>query len=150
MSPAIQGPTRRFVEAAFADVARRLHPILDVCRECGIRFALEVHPGQIAFDFYSAERTLEALDHREEFGFTFDPSHLHWQGVDPAEFVRHFADRIYHVHIKDIALQLGGRSSVLNSYLPYGDPRRGWEFRTPGPRRHRLGNRYSRTERDRL
>jgi sugar phosphate isomerase/epimerase len=126
------GPDATFVEAAFADVARRLHPILDVCRDCGIRFALEVHPGQIAFDFYSAERTLEALDHREEFGFTFDPSHLHWQGVDPAEFVRHFADRIYHVHVKDIALQLGGRSSVLNSYLPYGDSRRGWEFRTPG------------------
>ncbi len=29
-------------------------------------------------------------DGREEFGFTFDPSHLHWQGVDPVEFVRRF------------------------------------------------------------
>ena len=77
------------------------------------------------------ERSKHWID-REEFGFTFDPSHLHWQGIDPAEFLRHFADRIYHVHIKDIALQLDGRSSVLNSYLPYGDSRRGWEFRSPG------------------
>ena len=70
--------------------------------ECGIRFAFEVHPGQIAFDFYTPEMVLDALDGREEFGFTFDPSHFHWQGVDPVEFVRRFADRIYHVHVKDI------------------------------------------------
>jgi sugar phosphate isomerase/epimerase len=126
------GPDAAVVEAGFAEFARRVHPILDACREAGIRFAYEVHPGQIAFDLYSAERALQALDHRDEIGFTFDPSHFHWQGVDPAEFVRHFPDRIYHVHIKDIALQLDGRAGVLNSYLPYGDSRRGWEFRTPG------------------
>jgi len=126
------GPDAAVIEAGFAEFARRVNPILDVCREEGIRLALEVHPGQIAFDFYSAERTLAALEHREEFGFTFDPSHFHWQGIDPVEFLRNFGDRIYHVHIKDMTLQLGGRSGVLNSYLPYGDPRRGWEFRTPG------------------
>ena len=88
-------------------------PILDVCRDCGVKFAFEVHPGQIAFDLYSAEMALDALDGREEFGFTFDPSHLHWQGVDPVEFVRRFPDRIFHVHIKDVALTLNGRSGLL-------------------------------------
>jgi sugar phosphate isomerase/epimerase len=111
---------------------RQWQPILDVCRETGIRFAFEVHPGQIAFDFYSAEMVLEALDGREEFGFTFDPSHLHWQGIDPADFLRRFPDRIYHVHIKDVALNLSGKNGILNSYLPAGDARRGWEFRSPG------------------
>ena len=82
-----------------------------------MRFAFEVHPGQIAFDLYSAEMALDALDGREEFGFTFDPSHLHWQGVDPVEFVRRFPDRIYHVHVKDAALTLNGRAGVLNGYL---------------------------------
>jgi sugar phosphate isomerase/epimerase len=125
-------PGAATIDAGFAEFARRVHPILDACREAGVRFALEVHPGQIAFDLYSAERTLEAVEHRDEFGFTFDPSHFHWQGVEPAEFVRHFPDRILHVHVKDIVLQLGGRSSVLNSHFPYGDSRRGWEFRTPG------------------
>jgi sugar phosphate isomerase/epimerase len=97
-----------------------------------VRFAAEVHPGQIAFDLYTAERALEALDGREEFGFLFDPSHLHWQGVDPVAFLRRFPDRVYHVHVKDVALTLDGRSGVLNSLLPAGDPRRGWAFRSPG------------------
>jgi sugar phosphate isomerase/epimerase len=126
------GPSAETVRAGFADLARKWNPILDVFRDCGVRFACEVHPGQLAFDLYSAEMALNALDGREEFGFLFDPSHLHWQGVDPAEFLRRFPDRIYHVHVKDIALNLNGRNGLLGSYLPYGDPRRGWDFRSPG------------------
>jgi sugar phosphate isomerase/epimerase len=107
-------------------------PLLDICRECGVRFAAEVHPGQFAFDYHSGDMLLNALRDRDEFGFTLDPSHLHWQGIDPVEFVRHFGERIYHVHIKDAAIRLDGRSSLLNSGLPHGDRRRGWEFRVPG------------------
>jgi sugar phosphate isomerase/epimerase len=122
----------REVADAFRLFARRWDAILDVCRETGIRFAFEVHPGQIAYDLYSAEVALDAIGGREEFGFLFDPSHLHWQGVDPLEFVHRFSDRIVHVHVKDAALALNGRSGILNSYLPPGDPRRGWDFRSPG------------------
>jgi sugar phosphate isomerase/epimerase len=125
-------PTATVVAAGLEEFARRWHPVLDVCRECGVRFACEVHPGQVAFDYYTAEMAVDALDGREEFGFTFDPSHLHWQGIDPVEFVRRFAGRIYHVHVKDAVLALNGRSGVLGSYLPPGDPRRGWDFRAPG------------------
>ena len=75
---------------------------------------------------------LDALDGREEFGFTFDPSHFHWQGIEPAEFLRRFPQRIYHVHVKDAALALNGRNGLLNSYLAPGDSRRGWHFRSPG------------------
>lgn len=133
--PGVQGyPQNTSDEVAngLRQFAHKWQPILDVCQECGVRFALEVHPGQVAFDLYSAEMVLDAIDGREEFGFTLDPSHLHWQGVDPVEFVRRFPDRIFHVHIKDITLTLNGRSGILGSYLPYGDPRRGWEFRAPG------------------
>src|SRR4051812_5360477 len=105
-------PSADLVAEALREFARRWAPILDVCQECGVRYAFEVHPGQIAFDLYSAEMALDALDGREEFGFTFDPSHLHWQGVDPAEFVRRFADRIYHVHVKDVAITLNGRGGL--------------------------------------
>ncbi len=125
-------PTAADVRAGLEEFARRWNPILDVCRDCGVRFAAEVHPGQVAFDVYSAEAALDALGGREEFGFTFDPSHLHWQGVDPVEFLRRFPNRIFHVHIKDAALTLNGKSGLLNSYLPPGDPRRGWDFRSPG------------------
>ena len=114
------------------DFAERWNPILDAAADAGVRFAFEVHPGQIAFDYYSAEMALEAIEGREEFGFLFDPGHLHYLGVDPVQFIRRFGDRIYHVHIKDVSLTLDGRSSILNSYLPPGDRRRGWHFRAPG------------------
>jgi sugar phosphate isomerase/epimerase len=120
------------IDAGFALLAERFNPILDVFGECGVKFALEVHPTEIAFDLYTAQRALEALDHRDEFGFNFDPSHLLWQGVDPVEFIRAFPDRIYHVHVKDAITKLNGRSGILASHLNFGDPRRGWDFRSPG------------------
>ncbi len=120
------------IDAGFELLAERFNPILDVFGECGVKFALEVHPTEIAFDLYTAQRALEALDHREEFGFNFDPSHLHWQGVDPVEFIRAFPDRIFHVHVKDAITTLDGKSGILASHLNFGDHRRGWDFRSPG------------------
>jgi sugar phosphate isomerase/epimerase len=120
------------IEDGYKLLAERFNPILDVFGECGVKFALEVHPTEIAFDLYSAEKALEALDYREEFGFNFDPSHLIWQGVDPVEFIRAFPDRIYHVHVKDAIQTLNGKSGLLSSHLNFGDPRRGWDFRSPG------------------
>ncbi len=120
------------IERGFSEFADLWNPILDVFGECGVRFALEVHPAEIAFDLHTARRALEAIDHREEFGFNFDPSHLVWQGVDPVEFIRAFPERIYHVHMKDVLVTLDGRSGILGSHLTFGDPNRGWNFRSPG------------------
>jgi sugar phosphate isomerase/epimerase len=123
---------RSMIDAGYELLAERWNPILDVFQECGVKFALEVHPTEIAFDIYSAEAALKALDNREEFGFNFDPSHLIWQGVDPVEFIRYFPNRIYHVHMKDAAVTLNGRTGINSSHLPFGDPRRGWDFRSVG------------------
>lgn len=120
------------IDDGFKHFADCWNPILDVFGQCGVRFALEVHPTEIAFDIYTAERALEALDHRPEFGFNFDPSHLYWQGVDPVEFIRRFPDRIFHCHVKDAVTTLDGRSGILASHLNFGDHRRGWDFRSPG------------------
>jgi sugar phosphate isomerase/epimerase len=120
------------IEDGFKLFADRWNPILDVFAECGVRFALEVHPTEIAFDLVTARRALDAIDNREEFGFNFDPSHLIWQGVEPVEFIREFPDRIYHMHVKDAIVTLNGRSGILGSHLNFGDPRRGWDFRSPG------------------
>ena len=83
-----------WIDEGFKLLAERFNPILDVFGECGVKFALEVHPTEIAFDLYTAERTLDTLGWREEFGFNFDPSHLIWQGVDPVEFIRRFPKQI--------------------------------------------------------
>ena len=120
------------IEGGFKLLAERWNPILDVFAECGVKFALEVHPTEIAFDTITAKRALEALDGREEFGFNFDPSHLHWQGVEPAAFIDEFPERIYHVHIKDAAVTLDGKSGILSSHLDFGAAGRGWDFRSPG------------------
>ncbi len=120
------------LEDGYKQFAERWNPILDVFQECGVRFALEVHPTEIAYDIYSTKRALEAIDHRREFGFNFDPSHLIWQGVDPVEFIREFEDRIYHVHMKDACTTLNGRTGILASHLRFGDARRGWDFRSMG------------------
>lgn len=123
---------RSMIDAGYKQFADRWNPILDVFGECGVRFALEVHPTEIAFDIYSTHRALEAIENRPEFGFNFDPSHLIWQGVNPVEFIREFSKRIYHVHMKDAEQTLNGRSGILSSHLSFGDARRGWDFRSVG------------------
>ena len=120
------------IEDGFAYFAEMWNPILDVFDECGVKFALEVHPTEIAFDIVTAQKALETLDNRKTFGFNFDPSHLLWQMVDPVMFLREFPDRIYHVHMKDAAHQLNGRSGILSSHLNFGHPDRGWDFRSLG------------------
>jgi sugar phosphate isomerase/epimerase len=120
------------IDAGYKDFADRWIPILDVCQENGIKFGLEVHPTEIAYDIITFERALEAVNHHPAFGANFDPSHLIHQFVDPAEFIAAFPDRIYHVHVKDSKVKLTGRNSILSSHLDFGDPRRGWDFVSPG------------------
>jgi sugar phosphate isomerase/epimerase len=120
------------VEDAFKLVVDLWNPILDEFDRCGVKFALEVHPTEIAFDYYTTEKLLNAFGRRPAFGLNFDPSHLVWQGVNPALFLRDFSDRVYHVHMKDAAVVLDGRSGILGSHIEFGDNRRGWNFRSLG------------------
>lgn len=120
------------VEAGFADFAARWRPILDEFQRVGVRFALEVHPTEIAYDIHTTHRALAAVKHHPAFGFNFDPSHLYWQFVDPVKFIRAFPDRMFHCHIKDAVRRLDGETGVLASHLAFGDARRGWDFRSPG------------------
>ena len=120
------------VERGYDEVAQRFDPILDVFEGEGVRFGLEVHPTEIAYDFVTARRTLAAFGRRESFGFNLDPSHFAPQFLDAAEFAREFGDRVYHVHVKDAKRRLDGRRSILASHLPFGDSDRGWDFVSPG------------------
>jgi sugar phosphate isomerase/epimerase len=124
--------TRAMIDAAFDEIVGLWTPILDEFDACGVSFALEVHPTEIAFDYYTAKRLLEEFGGRKTLGFNFDPSHLYWQGIKPELFLRDFADRIMHVHMKDVAVTLDGRASILGSHLDFDDSRRGWNFRSLG------------------
>ncbi|HEX5501895.1 MAG TPA: sugar phosphate isomerase/epimerase family protein [Thermomicrobiales bacterium] len=120
------------IDAGYRDFAARWRPILDVFHHEGVRFALEVHPSEIAYDLITARRALDAVDGHPAFGFNFDPSHFIHQFINPVFFIEEFPDRVFHVHVKDSRVQLTGRSSILASHLDFGDPRRGWDFVSPG------------------
>lgn len=121
------------IEAGYREFADRWNPIFDIFDEVGVKFGLEVHPTEIAYDFVTTEKALDAVGRRPAFGINFDPSHLVHQHLDSAAFIDEFADRIYHVHVKDSKIRVSdGRRSILGSHLNFGDPRRGWDFVSPG------------------
>ncbi len=98
-----------------------------------MKFALEVHPTEIAFDIATAQRAIEALDGHESFGFNYDPSHLGYQGVDYVKFIYDFGDRIFHCHMKDAWWDHGdGSVGVFGGHTEFADPRRFWDFRSIG------------------
>jgi sugar phosphate isomerase/epimerase len=120
------------IDAGYEDFAERWGPIIDVFDQEGVRFGLEVHPTEIAYDFVTTRLTLAAIDRRPGFGINFDPSHLVPQFLDPAAFLDEFSERIYHVHVKDSRRTLDGRRSILGSHLNFGERERGWDFVSPG------------------
>ena len=124
--------TQDDIQAGYRDFADRWTPIFDAFQKEEVRYALEVHPTEIAYDIITARRALDAVNNHPAFGFNFDPSHLVHQFVDPVEFIHEFPDRIYHAHVKDARVHLTGRNSILSSHLDFGDPRRGWDFVSPG------------------
>jgi sugar phosphate isomerase/epimerase len=120
------------IDEGYRKFAERWNPILDEFGKHGVRFGLEIHPTEIAYDTWTTERAMQAVNHRPEFGINFDPSHLVWQGIDPVKFLYKFADRIYHVHVKDSKVFLDGENGILTSHINFGDRRRGWDFVSPG------------------
>ena len=125
--------TQEMYDAGYEDFAKRWKPILDEYQKIGVKFALEVHPTEIAFDIASAERALKAVDYHPAFGFNYDPSHLGYQGVDYVEFIYKFSDRIFHVHMKDVGWSsTPTEAGVFGGHADFGDRRRFWDFRSLG------------------
>ena len=122
-----------FLEKGLALFAELWTPILDVFEQIGVKFALEVHPTEIAFDIASAENALMAVKGHKAFGFNYDPSHFGYQGVDYVAFIRKFAARIFHVHMKDVYWSPRPmEAGVFGGHLNFGDARRFWDFRSIG------------------
>jgi sugar phosphate isomerase/epimerase len=124
---------KELIEKGYREFADRWIPILNELQEIGVKFALEAHPTEIAFDIHTAHSTLKALDYHPAFGFNYDPSHLGYQHVDYVKFIYEFSDRIFHVHMKDaywseVPMGIG----VFGGHSDFGDNRRYWNFRSLG------------------
>ncbi|MGE5293742.1 MAG: sugar phosphate isomerase/epimerase family protein, partial [Solirubrobacterales bacterium] len=125
--------SKEMIDAGYADFAKRFIPILDAFKKEGIKFGLEVHPTEIAFDIASAQRAIDAVKGHECFGFNYDPSHFGYQHVDYVKFIRTFGKRIFHAHMKDVWWGHGdGTVGVFGGHTEFTDPRRYWDFRSIG------------------
>ncbi len=120
--------TEEMIEEGYEKIKELWSPIMDEYDRCGVRLALEVHPTEIAFDYYSTQKLLETFEDRNTLGLTFDPSHLLWQGVNPTIFLKDFGKKVYNVHMKDVKVNRDGRAGLLGSHITFGDTRRGWNF----------------------
>jgi sugar phosphate isomerase/epimerase len=125
--------SQEMIQAGYDDFAKRWIPILDAYQKMGVKYALEVHPTEIAFDIETARKALKAVNNHPAFGFNFDPSHFGYQGVDYTKFIYAFAEKIFHVHMKDVSWnEHPGTSGVFGGHLDFGDSRRYWNFRSIG------------------
>ncbi|MEA2715317.1 MAG: hypothetical protein QOG91_345 [Candidatus Parcubacteria bacterium] len=120
------------IKSGYDDFAERFGPILDVCSECEVNFALEVHPTEVSFDIASFRNALSAVGDHPRFGVNYDPSHLGYQRVDYVGFIHKFHDRIFHVHMKDVYWRDAAEAGVYGGHIPFGDPKRAWDFRSLG------------------
>ena len=121
------------IEKGYQDFSDRWTPIMNEFKKAGVRFGLEVHPTEIAFDIASAEKALSAIHDHPAFGFNYDPSHMGYQGVDYIEFIYRFAKKIFHVHMKDVGWSpFPTEAGVFGGHIPFGDRRRFWDFRSVG------------------
>lgn len=98
------------------------------------QIALELHPG---FCVYNTKTMLRL---RKETGKTIganlDPSHLIWQGMDPALCIRQLGAQgaIFHFHAKDTAVDQyrKAENGVLDTEHYSNEGQRSWIFRTVG------------------
>ncbi|OYU35413.1 sugar phosphate isomerase/epimerase [Novosphingobium sp. PASSN1] len=118
------------VEDAFAELARRWKPILDVFEDNGVDAAYEIHPGEDLHDGVTFERFLEAVGHHPRANILYDPSHFVLQCLDYLQFIDIYHERIKCFHVKDAEFRPNGRSGVYGGYQGWVD--RPGRFRSLG------------------
>jgi len=104
------------IEEAFAELARRWKPILDVYEENGVDVGYEIHPGEDVFDGATFEMFLEALGGHRRCKINYDPSHFLLQQLDYLAFIDIYHERICAFHVKDAEFNPTGRQGVYSGY----------------------------------
>ena len=104
------------IEEAFAELARRWKPILDIYDENGVDVGYEIHPGEDVFDGATFEMFVDALHGHERAQINYDPSHFLLQQMDYLAFIDLYHDRICAYHVKDAEFNPDGRQGVYSGY----------------------------------
>ena len=107
------------IEEAFAELARRWKPILDVYDENGVDIGYEIHPGEDVFDGATYEMFLEAVGNHTRARINYDPSHFLLQQMDYLAFIDIYHERICAYHVKDAEFNPDGRQGVYSGYQPW-------------------------------
>lgn len=118
------------VEEAFAELARRWKPILDVYEDYGVDVAYEIHPGEDVFDGVTFEMFLEQLKGHKRCMINYDPSHFVLQQLDYLAFIDIYHERISAYHVKDAEFNPDGRQGVYSGYQSWEN--RAGRFRSLG------------------
>jgi sugar phosphate isomerase/epimerase len=115
------------------DLPAAMRPLIELAGEHGVRIALE---NWFATNIQHLEHWRQVFDvlPEENFGLNFDPSHLDWQGIDVIAAVEEFQSRIFHVHAKDVSVNLAWLTRVGYN----GDG--WWRYTLPGYGRIRWGD----------
>ena len=102
------------VEENLALVAELWPPILRQAEEENVKIAIENCPmlfgkdqwpgGQNLFTTPKLWREIFRILPSENLGINYDPSHFVWQHIDYVKPLYEFANKIFHVHFKDIKL----------------------------------------------
>jgi inosose dehydratase len=98
-------PPVRLDDAGWARVGAHLREIATLATSHGLELVLHPHVGTLVESASDVQRALAHTD----VPWCLDTGHLLIGGVDPVRFVRDHADRIGHVHLKDVDASLAAK-----------------------------------------
>lgn len=128
------GDAAKHVDANWQEALAVWPDIVAHAADNGVRLAFENCPMIFSVDEWPAghniayspqiwRRIIEAFD--GAIGMNFDPSHLVWQMIDAARFIREFGPHIIHAHAKDLMIDRDGlyERGILSAGMGWQVPR---------------------------
>jgi sugar phosphate isomerase/epimerase len=107
------------IDTAFAELARRWRPILDVFDQHGVDVCYEIHPGEDLMDGATFEMFLERVGNHPRCCINYDPSHFLLQQLDYLGFIDVYHERIKAFHVKDAEFNPSPRQGVYSGFQPW-------------------------------
>ncbi|SHG28876.1 Sugar phosphate isomerase/epimerase [Kaistia soli DSM 19436] len=128
------GDAAKSVDANWEDALAVWPQIVAHARDHGVRLAIENCPMIFSHDEWPGGHNIAYApriwrriieEFRGEIGMNFDPSHLVWQMIDQARFIREFGPHMAHVHAKDLMIDRDGlyENGVLSAGIGWQVPR---------------------------